>query len=372
MFSKTCVLFLPLLTLAYKDLKGNPKADILKKLTSESQHYLRCYKESVKEKKGKKQQKSQSKRHLNRCKERFPGGYLYLNCRKKAAKIHSKNRNKLNSALKLCQKKQMEYTFTPDNPIPLSSGKKNIIFTGRGFNSPQPLKNFGLLEHNCKGIQEAYKSRSKAEYLLFGQNPKFFAGFQGLSYKQIYKRLRLPKKISSKGYGVPKLGRVFKSAEKPSSIDKLRLNFPSAACHYRSSLGQTYSAISRYYLIDHHQSQLYPYFAIAFYNAEATQSNKATIAKQLLTQLNRSKLGRFKLQKKDKTISYLTSAKISKYDADGDPAQLCKKPRRHKLLGVLKTKEKAENSLEYFLVANIKMLCEYGDFTSRKFLKPNS
>jgi hypothetical protein len=146
--------------------------------------------------------------------------------------------------------------------------------------------------------------------------------------------------------------------------------FPTSYCQFDRDLGGLFEDIKVYYLISRQKKLALPYFGVAFY-PEKAQVSAASLIQQAKTALGDG----FKEQMSERGLTFIANSGFLKFDADGEPFDLCREPRRHYRIA---TVAKYPNSphAAYLLLSNVHNLCTYGDrlagFLSRELSKPSN
>ena len=146
--------------------------------------------------------------------------------------------------------------------------------------------------------------------------------------------------------------------------------FPTTYCQFDRELGGLFEDIKIYYLISRAKKLALPYFGVAFY------PEKAQVSAAALIQQTKEALGDgFREQMSERGLTFIANSSFLKFDADGEPFDLCREPRRHYRIA---TVAKYPNSphAAYLLLSNVHNLCTYGDrlagFLSRALSKPST
>ena len=80
------------------------------------------------------------------------------------------------------------------------------------------------------------------------------------------------------------------------------------------------------------------------------------------------RLGRnYKAYSKDATTVFISALPFEEVDRERDPRNICKTPRKHQFVAVIRTLATNANAPEYLLLANVLNLCEYGDRLARRW-----
>ena len=308
------------------------------------------------------------KARLTGCQERYPGASLYINCKKKALKAYRSDKAALIKGIRDCKKLLVGVSFDPSREIPFYLKSNRQFFAGIGFNRPLSARELDLPNFDCQQLRSLAKEPAKAEYFLFGNEPKLFPGFKGLGHNQIRALFRVPARLPPDGHLVAQFGKIFKG---PIDKKPITVYFPSGSCTFNGNPGENFTGLSTYYLIDQTRKRFIPYFAIAFYHPDFKASDTKDLSFKMLAMLNQSSPasgGRaFRAFSRKENMTLIATQKIQEFDEEGDPMNLCRSPRPHRFLAVVKGRSDRPEQPEYIILASIKNLCAFGDMVSRQF-----
>ena len=289
---------------------------------------------------------------LNTCQENFPGASLYINCKKSAIKTAESKNISADQAIDQCKRYLLATSFDEAEPVPLFVEAGQFYFAGIGLNKTMPAASLDPPNFDCERLQSIVKSPKDAQYFLFGNHPRVFAGLEPRKGPALMKALRMTKP-SAKGVDVSGFGRVFDDPKSAKGV----VFFPSASCDFDAEPGDMFAGLSAYYLLDAASSTVTPYFGIAYYKQGQTGVTTAKLVKALLGALGSN----FKSFKKNASVTFIAAAPVSETDVEQDPKNLCRTPRQHRFVGVVQGRKDAPTEPEYLILANIKNLCEFGD-----------
>ncbi len=281
--------------------------------------------------------------NLAACRDLFPVASLLLECKRQALKKYSSDRDKLSEALRSCKEFKEAIDFDSEQKYPFFMFKDQLFFAGLGLNQALRASSFKPLNYDCSKLQDAIKSRKKASYTLFGNEAQDFQGY-------------------AKGSGAwlaKAKDRQFVKTEQVGSQKNGIFYFPSAPCVYIGEGGDNFKALNLYYLIDPQNTQIWPYFGIAFYPSPKLAPRLSEAQNLILHRLSTEYFSVKERRNKFEVIR-IAKQKVTSFDREGDPKNLCRAPRRHDYIFILKSFAQSDR-VEYILAANIKNLCTYGD-----------
>lgn len=297
---------------------------------------------------------------LRQCKENFPGADLYVNCKKSAIKAAKSKNIAPDKAVLQCRRYMVAASFDAENPMPIFVEGGKVFFAGVGLNHQStPVTAVNPPNFDCDRLKSLAKNPDQAQYLLFGNHPNKFAGLSSLQGPDLAKKLGI-KKPSKEGNLVAGLGKVIGNPKDKNAV----VFFPSASCDFDSELGDLYSGVSTYYLIDSQGSTITPYFGIAYFK----QGQKATTTEKSIQAMIRALGGTFKTFEKGDNVTFVAADNVSETDDEQDPKNLCDQPRVHRFVGVVQARKDDPTAPEYILIANIKNLCDFGDRLSKRLV----
>lgn len=297
---------------------------------------------------------------IDACRERFPAISLYGRCKRSALKAATAGKNKSNKSLSECKKLLVAASFDRDQPIPFFAQEKQLFFAGVGLNKTQSVATLDPPNFDCDRLNKAIVNPLEAQYILFGNHPQMFSGFEGLSSADLASTLGLDsvsKGSRKNGVGTKNFGRIFGNLENRNAT----VFFPTAACDFDGQLGKLFSGLSAYYLLDKGAGEVTPYFGIAHYRPNISSISTKTLVSDLIETLNQGAANKYKAVIKNDTTAFVTNAAFTEFDDEKDPRNLCKAPRNHSLLGIVQAAKENPARPRYLVVANISNLCEYGD-----------
>src|SRR5690606_9989764 len=122
------------------------------------------------------------------------------------------------------------------------------------------------------------------------------------------------------------------------------LYFPSAKCHFDADAGSIFDGLSIYYLIDRRNQEMTPYFGVGFYK-QNTKINAQALAEKIKNTLGKN----YKVVKNKFNVLFITTQDLWEFDAEGDPMNVCRSPRKHQYLALVKP-QGGSGQAEYSLV----------------------
>ena len=339
----------------------------LSSLEKENRDFKKCRDQSLKKLKQKKISIKFFKKNLATCREKFPGAGLYIICKKNALKTYKTKPKLLKKEISSCKKLLNVISFSSQNPLPFVFVGKNLYFAGIGFNKPLNEKDIGGPNFNCKGAKTAMKDYRKAEYHVFGNDPRVFGKFKNLNNKELLEKLdaKAGRNLAN-GIFIKKLGKLYGNMK----TNKANLYFPSGSCLYSGDFGNHFTGLSAYYLVDKMEKKFIPYFAIAFYHPNFKGLKKRSIISGLLEILQgtlKGSKGSYKVRPMKTGVQLIAMHEIKTFDQDGEPKNLCQKPIKNQMIAIVKSRNEDNKRVEFILVANIKNLCTYGENLFKSF-----
>jgi len=333
----------------------------IKEFKKTSANFGSCRKQALTQLKAGSISKRKFEISLRQCKENFPGADLYVSCKKNAIKAAKSKKISPDKAVRQCQRFMVAASFDPSNPLPLFIDDGKVFFAGVGLNHQStPLNAISPPNFDCGRLVTFARNPEQAQYLLFGNHPSKFTGFSSMSNSDLVKKLRI-KKPSKDGVLVPELGKLSGDPKDKSSV----LFFPSAPCDFESELGEIFAGISTYHLIDSPGSTITPYFGIAYYRQDQTTITSEKAIEGLVKELG----GTFKTFAKGNNVTFIAAENFTETDDEQDPKNLCDQPRVHRFVGVVQGRKEDPSKPEYFIIANIKNLCDFGDLLTRRLVR---
>ena len=356
--------------------KKNPSEN-MSTLDIERNSFKKCREENIKLLKNKNLSPKFFKMKLETCREKYPAAGLYISCKKNALKTLKSNPPLLKREIRDCKKLLKAISFSARNPLPFVIVGENLYFAGLGLNKPLSAKEIDHKNFDCGRAKEFLFNPQLAEYFMFGNHPNVFKIFQGLKPKEMKKKLKITQEISKSGIYIDKVGKLFGKLRSPNAT----LYFPSAGCNYTGNFGSHYIGLSLYYLLNSKKKMLIPYFAIAFYHPNFSGLSKKSLMQRLLFMLQGGDSGKssetndgsekkqdqvnnsknYKIYPIKSGVELLATEEITNFDNEGDPRNLCQMPRKHNLIGLVKSRDGDSNKIEFILVAKIKNLCKFGE-----------
>ena len=335
---------------AAKNAKLSPAK--VKQLKKTRKSFENCRKDALGQLKDGAINKAKFETLLNTCKENFPGASLYISCKKSAIKTAQSKNLQPDQAIAQCKRFLIATSFDPDAAEPVFVDNGQIYFAGIGLNKQMPVQRLSPPNFDCERLDAVARNPEKAQYILFGNHPRMFAGLADLKGKALTTALKFAKPMP-KGVDIDGFGRIFGDPKEASGV----VFFPSSSCDFEADLGDTFAGISAYYLLDAASSAVIPYFGIVYYK----QDQKAVTTPKLVAAMTKELGSSFKSYSKNSQVTFIAAAGVTETDDEEDPKNLCRQPRQHRFVAVVQGRKEAPNQPEYLLIANVKNLCEYGD-----------
>ncbi len=288
---------------------------------------------------------------VKQCNEAYPGSQAYIDCKKSAFKaFQGKGKKLLEREMESCKKLLTSLSFDPKDPKPFAMMQGKAYFAGISLHRKLKAKKIAVQNFSCDELRLALEEPTAAEYLLFGNLPQLFSGFKSEASPELLPKLAKDWQKHDKDWLIPHLGVMAGGASKKLGP----LYFPAGRCDFTPDTGDFLNGMSLYFLLDAKNLELTPYFGIAFYNE--THAIKARAQAQKMKEL----LGEpYKILKNKGGVFFITSADLLEYDDEGDPMNVCRAPRKHSLIGIVKPG--TDDLAEYAVVANVTNLCRFGD-----------
>ena len=333
----------------------------IKQFKKTSANFESCRKQAITQLKAGSISQKKFEISLRQCKENFPGADLYVACKKTAIKSAKAKNIAPDKAITQCRRYMVAASFDPADPLPIFIDDGKIFFSGVGLNQQStPLNAVSPPNFDCARLAANARNPDQAQYLLFGNHPSKFAGFSGMSSADLVKKLKI-KKPSKEGVLVSDLGKVSGNPKDKNAV----LFFPTAPCDFESELGEIFAGISTYHLIDASGSAITPYFGIAYYKQGQTKITTERAIQGLVKELG----GTFKTFAKGNNVTFIAADNFSETDDEEDPKNLCDQPRVHRFVAVVQGRKDDPEKPEYFIIANIKNLCDFGDRITKRLTK---
>jgi len=354
--------------IAKTPLASDASAERLKAQSAkDAEDYLSCRKSTVlalRQAKDKVAAKRHAQAALLECRDLYPGVVALSGCKKVALTAHQADPAKLKAALTECQAQYRKLAYDPRNPIPLQLLKGEPLFAGIGLSAERLMagRAAALGNFDCAPLARDLSGQSQPEYMLFGNEPRHFAGLSAPSGQDLKKLLRLkpaPKGVKERYFDSAFLGRFYQVKN-----SQFAAYFPSSFCFYAAKLGPLFASLKVYYLVDRPREAALPYFAAAFYNETA----KVPSVDELATSFAATLGPEYKTLVGKRGVVFVAAGPIAEFDSEGDPLNLCRTPRSHHLVGVVKPHSGSKRA-EVLILSNIDNLCNYGDRLAAHALK---
>ena len=332
----------------------------IKEIQANNQSYKNCTEGATAGVKAGKSLAQDLPKAFERCRDKYPGAALFLECKKKV--LAAAKGSELDvEAVGECKKLLTAASFDPAEPVPLFVSGNQAFFAGLGMNREMSLSEMELPNFTCEKLQTAVTNVAKnAQHILFGNHPNVFV--PGAAQAKFLAAITRAKPAKGEKFSdVDGFGRLFGEVKSPQSI----VYFPSAPCDFKGASGVIFSGLSLYYLADSTGRTGTPYFGIAYYR----EGQKSVTTPELVTEVSR-RLGRdFKAYSKDAETVFILSTPFKEVDKERDPRNICQTPRAHQFVGVVHTSKKDHGHPDYLILANIRNLCDYGDRQAGKLAR---
>jgi hypothetical protein len=324
-----------------------------------NQNYQDCVKSAAAAVKSGKLKTQELSGAIAKCGDKFPAAALFNDCKRNVLK-NAKGKDISALDFSECKRLQAAVEFNPQAAVPVFVAQGSAFFAGIGLNRDLPMNELQPPNFTCERFLAAAQDiPNKAHHILFGNNARVFAA--GPDQAKFLQALKAKAGKPSKGQkfnDIVGFGRVFGDP----LTDPSMVYFPSASCDFRGVTGQILSGLSVYYLPDNEAKMATPYFGIAYYK----QNQKTVKTPELVAELS-AKLGpEFKAYSKDTTTIFISAVPFQEVDRERDPRNICKVPRQHQFVAVIRTLATNTNAPEYLLLANVRNMCDYGDRLARK------
>ena len=363
---KLCLVLVGLITtLGPTNLAFSRRAKLtpakIKQIKKTNKSFKQCRKDALAQLKKGGMSKERFALALSSCQEKFPGASLYTQCKRKALLNARRQNISPEQELFRCRRFLLAASFDPKERLPLFVHNGQMYFAGSGMNRTTPLRSLPPPNFNCSRLNAVARNPEKAQYILFGNHPRTFAGLAGLPGPALRKLLHYRAAPRKQGQHVPGLGQLYGSPLNPSGA----LFFPTAPCDFEGVLGKMFSGISTYYLIDSASSSATPYFGIAYFKKDQKTARTEHLVRGLLRQLGKN----FQVIRKNPLASFVAAAPLNETDEEQDPKNLCAAPRLHRFVGVVQARRENPSRPEYLILANIKNLCTFGDRIGKRLTR---
>lgn len=309
------------------------------------------------------------------CREKFPGADVYIQCKKQAVLSQ-----KSAADLQTCARQAKAASTATTSVVPLFRNRQgDLVFAGVNLGQPISLKGAAAVgsDFNCDDVKDFGKNPAKVpEYLGFGNSLGTFSALSSLGGSEL-KALFPEQQDLTQEKGKPKRGKArTKRPEKHRDIryfarvtglpiaSHSSVLFPVGHCKAARKLDEKYEDLKIYYLIDQEKSLAYPYLGVVFYDANVKMTRPKVSAA-----LGKILGGDFKEQEAPKGGKILfAKSSLSQYDEEGDPFNLCQSSNQENYIGLMKESLQTKGVGEFFLVANIRNLCQYGEQIVKRYV----
>ena len=297
---------------------------------------------------------------LRRCKERFPGAALYVDCKKRVLTTVKSTDLDVKDVAE-CRKYLTGATFDASDPVPYFISGDEAFFGGIGLNDDLKISDLQPPNFDCGRLKLAVGAiAEKAQFILFGNSPDVFVagGKDQLSRYLGSVNKAVAAKKGAKSVDVEGFGRLFPDPKSGQTMTY----FAAAPCDFNGAIGNNFSGLSAFYLLDAKTQLASPYFGITYYK----QGQRGVTTPELVTEIQRRLGPLYRAYSKDSTTVFVAASPFSEVDQERDPRNICKSPRPHRFVAIIHTSAADANRPEYLIVANIKNMCDYGDRLARR------
>jgi hypothetical protein len=334
-----------------QNLKGENKQK------SAYQVYKNCRSEALK-KFARPKQRPRMIKALRECKDRVPQAHEYDQCKKKALKDNMSDLKKAKLAILSCREVMQAKSFVTRDKLPLSRVGERLFFAGIDLDKSLKLKDIkeNTPGFDCTLLRKAMEGVHPPEFVLFGNRPESFAKGDGQKaiesfYATLKKVPSISKNEKTPYKNIKGIGRVYRSENRAAVF------FPTAYCLFKKKTGRFYEALKVYYLIDFNNKVATPFFGLSFYRKSKSIADGSYIVSKLKDELGND----YREFATQRGAVYLVQDEISEFDDEDDPFDVCREPRRHKIISVIKERKPSDQASMLMVVANIKNLCHFGD-----------
>jgi hypothetical protein len=351
----------PSLSQARESEKPNPTW--VAAIQETSLHYKQCQDNTLALAKKGAWQADAVRESLEVCRERYAAAGVYLSCKKQLLE-KTPDPRAIQEGMKRCRALLVEASFNPETPQPVFLYEGNAFFAGVGMNQPLDLRNGAPPGFTCENLTKSFEKPSEVQYSLFGNHIELFEETPLLPAAQIQNYLLTQIQPASNGVLLLNYGKIFGALSEKNAI----VYFPTGTCTYTRPLGNLYKAITLYYLLDQKAQKAIAYLGVAFFSEQRVVQQDVL---ERVSSLVQQRVGRdFQVIVKNPTTTFLAAGAITEFDGQGDPLNICKKPRIHDMLFALHGDPHHDRTLSYLLFANVKNLCAFGDSKTKLLLQP--
>jgi hypothetical protein len=326
----------------------------LAKGTVESPQFLTaeaCKRNAIE--RGKKAPDLQVKKEITACSAKYPIFKALKKCQKQHLKNKGLNKSQLLQKIKACKKAYLFSYPKSENSLPIGILNGEIFFGGWPMTPKTTLTALQQAGWSCNHAIKSISDPELRNFDLFGNDPTIFKRLKPLMRKSQLKKYskRSMDPSSKENYlNIPNIGRLYSDSKRQNPL----LFFGTSTCSLK--LNHQDVRDIQLHLLSLDGDNFLPFYGLIFYN-QSPSAPKLTYANALMTKI----VGPPSNHPKGKTKKLFSKEKLVIFDKEGDPKNLCKKPRKHKKIAVLSAQSKQKKTLSYILVANIVNLCNYGD-----------
>jgi hypothetical protein len=301
----------------------------------------------------KQDQDIQVKKEISTCSGKYPIFKALTACQIQHLKNKGLGKSQLLKKVKACKKAYHFSSPKPENSLPIGTLNGELFFAGWPLTSKTTLSALQQAGWSCDHAIKSISAPEQRYFNLFGNDPTIFKRLKPLMRKSLLRKYskRSQDSSSNENYlNIPNIGRLYSDSKRQNPL----LFFGTSTC----SLNLNHKDVRdiQLHLLNLDDDNFLPFYGLIFYN-QTSSAPKLAYANALLTKI----VGPPSNHPKEKTKKLFSKEKFVVFDKEGDPKNLCKKPRKHKEIAVLSSPIKQKKSLSYILVANILNLCKYGD-----------
>ncbi len=353
--------------MAGAEVKKNSKVKALSPADKAAGQFLGCRKKILKLFKAGLVDKHEFQEKSDYCKHKYPAAELYVICKKQALKKHAKDPAALKEALEECKDTLEQASFDPDQTMPFFFYRKRLFFAGLPMDKGVEKDSLKFINYDCNSVKTAVATPQKADFMFFGNHPQVFEALKEKTPDVLRKQWKLPAGKNAKGTYVANFGKVYGDIATPQAS----VYFPTGSCGYAKNTGDIIKGLKAHFLIE--GTLAIPYLAVAFYNSLPKDETGQTLTDELLERLSAmDKKKKYVVTKSPKKAQlFVSSFKITSFDSEGDPQNICKDVMAQALLNaylaVVQWDSKKGPVPEYILLANISLMCDYGNRVANNF-----
>jgi hypothetical protein len=322
--------------------------------------YEDCRKLALKEFKQKKLSSAEAKQRLNQCNQRFPAANAINRCNEDAIRQNKGNATAMRAAVQKCKEFAKVVDFDARRGLPFALHRDEVWFAGSVLDDRTwTIDRLELPQFNCQAVKNAMAKPDTAQFILTGNQLKAFKGYatngEALTSKVLRTKPKKDRVTGNNYWPIKDMGRIYQKDKKSRAL----LYFATAACTYTGELGERITSLEIHMLLDFKRKVATPVYALAFFSNKFNENSSTALSQlsHIIAATNRSFMEK-------RGLSILAQGKFYS-DLEGDPQDLCLGDRSNQWMAIAKhAKPAPDQPLSYIVVANVKNLCNYGDFLS--------